>query len=217
MVRETEHFTIITNDENPIYIDDVVSSLEDSYHRIISSLGMEDNDGKITVKIYPTIEEFHTAMKMAGVPNWVLGSISGINEFSMASPISPGLPVSYEVMVNKLPIHEFTHVVVYNIVNPENIPYWLWEGVSLYMANQQVNLSEISLLNEGNFPSFEELSSMENSFRFGYSLVEFIVHNWSFERLKALLLSNGDIPATFYISTEKFHQDWQVYVFERYF
>ena len=212
MVRESEHFTIITCEPEPDYLDDIVAALEGNYQRVVGSLGMEGEIARTAVRIYPTIEEFHRAVNMVGAPNWALGSIWSSSEFRIASPMSPGLPVSCEDMTRKLPVHEFAHVVVSNIVNPESIPYWLWEGISLYMAGQRVDLSRLGSPREGEFPSFEELSSMPNSFQFGYSLVEFIVARWGVDTLKDLLMARGDVAAAYGISPEGFHDDWRGFV-----
>lgn len=216
MTGKTEHFDIYTGEDDPIYLPDLTGSLEENYTRIVSSLGMEGELPRISVRIYPTIEEFHKAVNMVGSPNWALGTISGTDEFSMASPLSPDLPVSYEDMTLKLPIHEFTHVVVYNIVDPQLIPYWLWEGISLYMAGQRADLSRLSNVQEGIFPEFDELGSMQNSFQYGYSLVEFIVETKGVQTLKDLLINKGNIEKTYDISIAKFYRDWQTFVAERY-
>ena len=216
MIHETEHFTLFIYEENPVYLEELVRNLEDNYFRIVSSLGMEGELPKTVVKIYPTIEAFHKGVNMKGAPNWALGTISGSNEFSIASPTSPDLPVSYQDMTERLPVHEFTHVVVYNIVNPEQIPYWLWEGISLYMAGQRVDLSRLDSVRDDIFPSFEEMNSMQNSFRFGYSLVEFIIDTWGVSTLKDLLLNRGNIELTYDTTTGRFNNEWREYVKSRY-
>ena len=216
MTHESEHFTIITYEPEPNYVDDIVTALEDNYQHTVSSLRMEEEIAKTSVRIYPTIEEFHQAVNMVGAPNWALGTIWRSDEFRITSPLSPGLPVSYDDMTQKLPVHEFTHVVVYNIVNPEKIPYWLWEGISLYMAGQRFDLSELSSLKEGGFPKFEELGSMQHSFQFGYSLVEFIIGRWGADTLKDFLLAYGNIEETYNVSVDTFHKDWRDFVTENY-
>jgi|SRR5690554_1980894 hypothetical protein len=212
MELETVHFIIQVHEVEPVYLDDLVESLESNYDFIVTSLQMGEGFPKTRVRIYPTIEEFHKGVNMEGSPNWVLGTISGNNEFSMASPLSPNLPVSYHEMTDKLPVHEFTHVVVYNIVDPEEIPYWLWEGISLYMAGQRVDLSQLKSLRSGKFPHYDELNSMTNSFQFGYSLVEYIVDTWGIRTLRSLLLNRGDIESTYGMSEVQFWEEWQNFV-----
>ena len=216
MVLETEHFIIQVYEEEPDYLYDLVESLESDYVFIVTSLQMGKNIPKTVVKVYPTIEEFHKGVNMEGSPNWVLGTISDNNEFSMASPLSPNLPVSYQEMTEKLPVHEFTHVMVHNIVDPREIPYWLWEGISLYMAGQRADLARLDSLQEDKFPSFEELNSIPNSFQFGYSLVEYITETWGIQTLKEFLQNRGDIEATYGTSEDNFWKGWQSFVNSEY-
>ncbi|MGB9906491.1 MAG: hypothetical protein ACPLRR_03770 [Candidatus Saccharicenans sp.] len=216
-VRETTHFIIVTYENNLQYLEEIISSLEENYERILTLLEMEEKIPKIVVRIYPTIKDFHQACNMVGAPTWAVGTAWGKSEFRMVSPLCPDLSISYQVMTHKLPVHELTHVMVSNIVNPASIPYWLWEGIALYMAGQSVNLALLTHLKEGKFPDFKDLNRLEYTFQFGYSLVEFIIERWGIFHLRSLLLAYGNIEKAMGISPESFYEKWKEFVKQKYF
>lgn len=216
-IWETDHFIIVFYEDSPQYLEEIVSSLEGNYERILKALQIEEKIPKIIVRIYPTIKDFHQACNMVGAPTWAVGTAWGKSEFRMVSPLCPDLSIPYQVKTQKLPVHELTHVIMSNIVNPAYIPYWLWEGISLYMAGQSVNLALLTGLKEDKFPDFKDLNKLENSFQFGYSLVEFIIERWGTSYLKSLLMAYGNLEKALGTSPESFYEKWKKFVKQKYF
>ncbi|MCJ7647458.1 MAG: hypothetical protein MUP85_02485, partial [Candidatus Lokiarchaeota archaeon] len=137
-------------------------------------------------------------------------------EIRMTAPTAQGIPITYKDMTEKLPVHEFTHCLVMNFIDPSQIPIWLWEGVSLYEAEQKYDLTKTQYIKEKKLPAFEELNSYQKAFEFGYSLVEYIISKWGKNRLKDLITANGNIENALGISQEEFYNGWNEFLKKNY-
>ncbi|MDQ7816910.1 MAG: hypothetical protein RDU14_07760 [Melioribacteraceae bacterium] len=188
----------------------ILETLTQIRPQILKDFGMDYLE-KITVKIYPTLESFHKAVNMENANNWVVGTAWGTNEFRMASPLCPNLPISFKVMTEILPVHEFTHLVTMRLTDPRKIPYWLWEGIALYHAGQKAELQKV-INHQDQLPDFKNLNSFQNAFTYGYSLIEFIIYKWGKETIPALIKNKGNIDSVLNIEPDQFLKMWMSFV-----
>lgn len=193
----------------------ILETLTKIRSKILKDLDV-DSLAKITIKLYPSIEIFHKSVNMQNANNWMVGTVWGMDEFRMVSPLSPNLPISYKVMTEILPVHEFTHIVTMRLADPRKIPYWLWEGIALYYAGQKTDLRQL-IKNQNQLPDFKSLNNFQNAFTFGYSLVECIINNWGKDSIPNLLKNDGNIESVFEIESDQFIVMWMNFIQLNYF
>ena len=117
-------------------------------------------------------------------------------------------------------MHEFAHNVALHLdSNCDNNPTWLWEATAVWEAEELVDPASLPCLTNGNFPTLTELNQRGGDcdiYRVGYTIAEFIVHQWGKADLRALIVSHGDIESLLGLSNEEFEAAWQEFVEERY-
>ena len=64
---------------------EVLSALEDNYTRITANL-RPVRTGLITVRLYPSLRAFHSAIGRPNLPNWAVGTAWGDSEIRAAYP-----------------------------------------------------------------------------------------------------------------------------------
>ena len=117
-------------------------------------------------------------------------------------------------------LHEFVHLVSLS-VNKGNgqIPKWLWEAEAIYESKRPPppNPANLACISSTNIPSLEDLNHHpSNIYRIGDLLAEFIVEAWSYEKLRELILTQGDVPVTLNISEQEFEKMWLSYTNSKY-
>ncbi len=190
------------------------SALHDNYARIKQELRVQRLP-TITVQIWSDEEQYQLAMEQAFGSRYPgsRGYVTGDRE----------LRLLYHRMLSaqKEAVHEFVHVVSLNL-NPDfgNNPRWLWEAVALYFAGELREPADVAYLQNGEFPTLEELdagfNSSKNIYDVGYLLVDYIVTQWGDDALINLIKANRDIPATLDVSMAEFESGWQQFVTEKY-
>ncbi|MCJ7650444.1 MAG: hypothetical protein MUP85_17685, partial [Candidatus Lokiarchaeota archaeon] len=117
-----DYFEIICYEKND-YASDIEKSILKKYHRLLEDYEIQKMD-KVTIRIYPSLAQFHEAVNMQGASNWVVATAWGNKEIRMTAPTAQGIPITYKDMTEKLPVHEFTHCLVMNFIDPSQIPIW---------------------------------------------------------------------------------------------
>ena len=136
--------------------------------------------------------------------------------------------------VEKVAVHEFTHAVVLKLlldnekqpVDAKNFdlkfskfPVWLWEAVSVYEAGQFHHPKMFALFANGSFPNLHELNDRSKSqtiYDVGYTITEYILHEYGNDKLVALIKSYGDLNAVLDVSEKEFTEGWHEFVEGRY-
>lgn len=215
-VKETEHFCIYYNDKDQPCIDDVAKQLEGNYDKIVEDL-KPGKLPKIKVKIYPSVEEFHKAIKMFNAPEWAVGAVWGYDEIGFVSPLNPGHHHGYDSIL-KTAVHEFTHCVVNNIMPGQYLPRWLWEGIALYEAGQFSHPKGFKPFRPGNYPTLSRLNDRSSPliYQVGYTIIEYIVEVWDMKAVRELIATCGNIKQVLGISEEQFEEGWFLYVKTKY-
>lgn len=212
---ETKHFKFYSKDKDKQCLKDLSNALEDNYTRIINDLHTSLNE-KIDVNIYSDLNTYHKAADRPDAPSWFVGNaVPGSNSIQMVNPSNAdGRPYS-DFM--KVIIHEFTHVVIMNI-NPDvyNIPSWLNEGVAVFEAKQDEGTEQVILKakSSNKFPSLEDLETNVSAFgnnggyQFSYSIIQYIVKNYGYDKLIALIKSPTDFDKILGVSKDDFQKEW---------
>lgn len=210
----TAHFDISSYDSDSTYLIELGNTLEDSYLRITTDLRTELSE-KLPIYIYSDPASFHVAIGRPDASDYTVGT-AGDGTIKMVSPINSRTH-SYEEML-KVAVHEFAHIVVSQI-NPDyiSIPIWLNEGVATYEAHQEPKQLGVSKYPTLKYPTLDELSAYDQSFSdldgysYSYTLVSFLVDEYGWEKIRALIDSYSDIEAILGVPENEFHALWTIY------
>jgi hypothetical protein len=119
-------------------------------------------------------------------------------------------------------LHEFVHAVTLFISEDfDNNPRWLWEAIAIFEAHDFRDPRTIPYLTYDVFPSLAELNGDFNKgnqkiYEVGYTLAEFIVTEWGYEKLHALIVSHGDLQQALSVTPAEFEFGWREFVRKKY-
>ncbi|SHK22524.1 hypothetical protein [Paramaledivibacter caminithermalis] len=205
-IKETEKFKFVCYEKDHAYMYDIEQSLKNNYEKVLHDLGLTRKVSKITVKVYPTLKEFHKNIGLTRAPKYIVGKKISEKEFKMVSPNAKGLVHTYEQIVNGVAVHEFTHCITDLVIKNRKVPKWLQESIALYEANQKIIPNELP-------DSFKEISEMKyNIYSIGYLLMEYLVKQYDVEIINKLLLAEGDIESVIGKKEDEFFNEWLEYV-----
>jgi RNA polymerase sigma-70 factor (ECF subfamily) len=194
---------------------DVLRVLEENLPRMENDL-RPPKTGAYTVRIYGSVAEYHRSLGMP-VPDWVVGSIAGDSELRIVSPSNPGPANSYQRML-KTAVHELAHCVTYRLTG-RTPPVWLWESIASFEAGDLLDPKQVSSLHSGSYPRFLSVTSQLQDteiYQLGFTVLEYIVHAWSMESVRQLVLNGGDIGAVLGVTEEQFYEGWYAFVQAKY-
>ncbi len=228
---ENSHFRIqytgISEDE----AGKVLTALEKTYGPVRNILHDPDHS-LIEVFIYPTREMFQARTGISG--SAVTGTSRGPTAFHMLYTdwLNSFLPTDPE----QIAVHEFVHCVQLNILieqfranttvteDPEfseafeqrftEYPQWLWESVSTYYAGEE-NVISIRYA-AGHGQSLEELSTDNDIYLLGYTVIAYVKEQWGEEKVGELIRNYGDTERVLDVTQENFETGWKKYVDENY-
>lgn len=221
---KTKHFTFLFSSSiDTTKIVELADALESNYLRIGNDLKTTPAD-HIETNIYAQRWRYIKATK-----NWGgSGNIEGISKLHFVEQ-AWGEPDS-----KKVAIHEFAHTVTLKLLldrepQPLNstdfdrkfstFPAWLWEGISVYEAQQFVDPKTLPYLNKGQHPNITELNNRIKGgkiYSCGYTIIEYILFKYKQENLIKLIESYGNIKTTFGLTEEQFCNDWYEFVTMKY-
>lgn len=209
LVLDSEHFTIYYTEGHEDPAEDVRAVLEANFDRIIENQQPAKQD-KYVVWLSPTLRTFHQAIDMPDAPAWVVGRSAGVEVIEMVSPGGTGQSHSYEELL-KVAVHEFAHYVTNRLAAEFKVPavVWLWESIALYEAGQERDLTDLSYMQTGNFPSFLDGSSGSTDiYHLGYWVADYIINNWGWEGIRELVACRGDVRQALGVTEDEFYAGW---------
>ena len=167
----------------------------------------------VTVTLYPSSEALRAAVAplVGSIPSFATGLVTAVDAVHILSPSLLSVPFSMAV-ANV--VHEFAHCVSMRLQpNLPNNPRWLWETVALYEAGQFVDPLSLTYLNGGPSPTFQQLSSFDNTaiYSVGASFGQFIVETWGRDRFRALIQANGNVMTVLGVTESEFIDGWLRY------
>ena len=163
---------------------------------------------KLEIVIYASHKDY---VEHTGNPSW---STAGYfpNGLLMSSGFS-----------KRLAVHELTHVLI-NRLNP-NTPRWLNEGIASHIGEDLLlPMSEVEYVVKNDMiPPFSSYSIVDptefmniRGYPLAYSMIEYIVSEYDWDRLTQLILSPNDFEGVFNMSGEEFWNSWKEQLEERF-
>lgn len=216
--KETDHFKFF-GDHVDHYIASLAKALEDNYERIVTDLRYPLTE-KVVVYIHSNLQSFHSAIGLMNGPDWL--RVSWIWE------ILHIVPNEYfnDLPADKAAVQALAGIITYKI-NPF-APNWLQQGIVAYEAKfsdktrikelitekfSKNEISTVSLL-ASNYNSF--LDNNEYVHSCAYTVVQFIVEKYGYEKLLLLLRSPYDFAGIFSCTEEEFSAMWFNFLKENY-
>jgi len=198
-------------------------ALENSYLKVGTNLNTIPAEN-IQVNIYAQRWRY---VKATG--NWsASGNIEGISKLHFVEN------AWLESEISKIAIHEFVHAVVLKLLierepkpfNAErfdkkflNFPVWLWEGLSVYEAEQFYEPNTLAYFEEGKYPQIEELNNRvkgQKIYTCGYTIIEYILKEYGKNKLIELIESYGDLKIVLNVTDEQFSSNWYNFIKKKY-
>lgn len=206
LVLDSQHFTIhyIRGNEGPA--EDVLTTLETNFDRIITNQQPLKQD-KYILWLYPNSDTFHQAIGMPEAPDWVVGRSVSEDEMAMVSPGGPGPPHSYESLL-QVAVHEFTHCVTNRLAAQHGVGavIWLWECIATYEAGQIGSLATLPYIQTGELPPFlDGTSGLDDIYELGYWIANYIINSWGWEGMRALVACGGDVRQALGVTEDEFY------------
>ncbi|MEW8955492.1 hypothetical protein [Clostridium sp.] len=221
--KETQHFIIYYTETDKTCIDKVSDILENSYHRITMNFNQQLQE-KLTIEIHSGMNKLHIALGLSNGPEWIRGGLSK-GKIVIASPLNPPPGSNFDNVLNTA-VHEFVHIIV-NKIN-DYTPRWLNEGIACYEAkdNDENWIRETvkdGLVNNM-IPTFKDLDTGEdfetffkgNGYQYSYTIVEFIIEEFGYEKLYNLIKSPNKFVEIFGVTEVQLQNNWIEYIKKNY-
>lgn len=220
---KTTHFTFLfSSSMDSSSVVELSKALEGSYSKISSSLNTTPAEN-IEVNIYAQRWRY---IKASG--HWsASGSIEGISKLHFVEN------AWLDSEISKIAIHEFVHAVFLKLLidrEPKpldekfdekfsTIPVWLWEGVSVFEAEQFYQPNTLAYFGNGRYPEISELnnrSAGQKIYTCGYTIIEYILVEYGKDKLIELIESYGDLKKVLNLTEEEFSSDWYHFIKSKY-
>ena len=221
---KTEHFTFLYSSSiDKTKISQLSDALESNYHRVGHDLKTTPSNN-IETNIYS-----HRWRYIKATRNWGgSGNIEGISKMHFLEQAWG------ETDNKKVAVHEFTHTVTLKLLiesepqplNPNEFdkkfstfPTWLWEGISVYEAQQFVDPKSLQYFSNGQYPSIAELNDRLKGgkiYSCGFTIIEYIIAKYGEDNFIQLIKNYGNLKATFNITEEQFCKEWYEFVNTKY-
>ncbi|NYB74158.1 hypothetical protein HZF24_08375 [Sedimentibacter hydroxybenzoicus DSM 7310] len=213
---ENENFTVHSFDKDKECIEDLAKALDENYDAITNNLSVSLKD-KVKVTIYPNIKSFHNNIGMQNAGDWLVG-VAWRNEIYMVSPLNPGSQHTYDSLM-KVIVHEFVHVVQFNIYPYRYPNRWMTDGLATYAAKQIPDKTIMKdLIDAGKNPSLSDMNSKDfekvNGYDFSYTVVEYLVKEYGYETIVAMIETPKKMYEILGKSLDEFENDWINYLKE---
>lgn len=221
---QTKHFTFrFGSTVDTTEITELSKALERSYLRIgndLKTIPADNIETNIYAQRWRYIKETN---------NWGgSGNIEGISKLYFVEQAWG------EADNKKVAVHEFAHTVTLKLLldhesQPVNskdfdkkfstFPIWLWEGISVYEAQQFVEPKTLPFLNNGQYPNISELNSRIKGgkiYSCGFTIIEYILFKYGQNNLIRLIQNYGNVKTTFNVTEEQFCKEWYEFLKTKY-
>ncbi len=219
----SKHFELYyssENESNESCAENSIKMLEKEYDRILKFLNVDEkNMPVIKINMYDNYEALR--QNLINETNYDLNDLSfdlrGIalthNSVYCTRKNKYGAIIDLETTL----LHEFTHTVTMALAPEQKNPDWLWDGIAMYMAQDEDRSEPYyeEMLN-GGIPEIYTLKNNDRDrYKYGYSLVEYIVEEYGREKLVELLKEYGDIEKVLNITESEFRDGWIEFLKEK--
>ncbi|GEM_PF-913458 len=208
---KSEHFELYYN--NTLYksnekANNTVEALEDVYHEILDTFKVsEENMPVVKINMYNSDKAYNDQIKALGKNVYnSKGYTKNTNRFYFVYHEDRDIPW-WKIFST----HEFVHTVNFYATPKKVINAWFTEGIAMYISQDQDYFGQYcydELIKTG-FGSYEKLCIKgDMSYKYGYSMVEYILTNYGQEQLIKLIYEYGNIEKALNISIEEFEVGW---------
>jgi len=221
---KTKHFTFLFSSSiDTTKIIELSDVLENNYQRIGKDLETTPADN-VETNIYAKRWRYIKSTK-----NWGgSGNIEGISKLHFVERAWG------ETDSKKVAIHEFTHTVTLKLLldheqqplNSKNFdkkfstfPTWLWEGISVYEAQQFIDPKTLPYLQNGQHPYLTELNNRIKGgkiYSCGFTIIEYILFKYGQENFIRLIENYGNVKRTFNVTDDQFCNEWYEFIKKKY-
>ncbi len=211
----SEHFELYynsNNELNELYASSSIEILEKEYDRILDFLDVDEKDMPVVkINMYDNYEAFRqNIIKEYNVDIDIglgaTGYARNTNTFSYTLRYKHNEFVGLETVA----LHEFAHNVT-RVLAPKKLhDSWIFEGTAMYLAQDadRYEHNYRKFLDEGIPEIYTLKKSNEDVYKYGYSMVEYIVETYGKEKLVELLREYEDIEKVLNISENEFRDGW---------
>jgi len=221
---KTKHFTFLFSSSiDTTKIIELSDVLENNYLRIGKDLDTRPTDN-IETNIYAKRWRYIKSTK-----NWGgSGNIEGISKLHFVERAWG------ETDNKKVAVHEFAHTVTLKLLldheqqplNSKNFdkkfstfPTWLWEGISVYEAQQFIDPKTLPYLQNGQHPNLTEFNNRLKGgkiYSCGFTIIEYTLFKYGQENFIRLIENYGDVKRTFNVTDEQFCNEWYEFIKKKY-
>jgi len=221
--RESTHFSLYSTAGDIPVLDTLASALEANYARITQHLGIQ-MAAKTSVRIYPDVKAYHSAIGYPDAPDWMVGGTWNGTVLMMVSPLHPGSIHTYASLMQVV-VHEFVHIAVAYARGADGfagLPRWLNEGFAQYEAgqtNDRVRASAAASLRAPKPPTLaqlDEASDMEfgnmNGYAVSVTLVDYLITTYGIDKLVQLIKAPASCEAIYGLPVSTLQEQWVAYM-----
>ena len=221
---KTTHFTFLfSRSIDASSVVELSEALEHNYARIAGDFNTTPAEN-IEVNIYAQRWRYIKATGRWGAS----GNVEGVSKLHFVEN------TWLDSEISKTAIHEFVHAVVLKLLidgEPKPInaklfdekflsfPVWLWEGLSVYGAEQFYDPKTLAYFNNGRYPQISELndrSKGQKIYTCGYTLIEYILEEHGKDKLIELIGSYGNLKKVLNLTDEQFSKNWHAFIKNKY-
>lgn len=210
----SEHFELYynsSNELNELYASSSIKILEKEYDRILGFLNVDKKDMPVVkINMYDNYEAFRqNIIKEYNVDDMgieLTGYAGSNNTFSYTLRRKHNKFVGLETVA----LHEFTHNVIRVLAPKGTHDSWIAEGIAMYLSQNEDRYEDNyrKFLDQGIPEIYTLKKNNEDVYKYGYSMVEYIVEAYGREKLVELLREYEDIEKVLNISENEFRDGW---------
>ncbi len=214
--HNTNHFSLFFAESLNVNTKvDIENKLENNFELVCDFFKVSKNF-HTNICIYEDKNKFHLDVYGEPRPSWSTGENVG-NTINAVDPNNTLPEHDYNDQLTTI-LHEFVHRVTY--LDGEMRPFWLSEGIAIYLSNQSIKSSFLYYLHF--FPPKTDilfgndygLFQNNGGYIFSSSIIEYIIEFFSIEKLKEILSNSRKNPFDILMKDkESFINDWLKYVY----
>ncbi|MBI4887655.1 MAG: PD40 domain-containing protein [Acidobacteria bacterium] len=231
-IYTTDHFEIYYYPELEQHLERVAGYAESAYQHVSAELKY-DLAFKIPLILFKTSSEFQQQNVIPGAAQEGVQAFAEPTRYRIVMPIDEPPDRLYHTIVHEL-THQFEFDIIPTSLIRRNVPLWVNEGLSDYMAGDWVPIDLMTVRDAAVadiVPKMTELEGYANVgnvrmvYNLGHALFEFVESRWGKEGIRQFLFSlrksviGGGEDAymeAFRLSPEEFDQEFDKYLKDRF-
>lgn len=213
---KSDHFELYYNSDNKsskLNAEGSIEILENEYGSIIDFFGADENEIPIVkINMYEDYEQLRQVLIKE--LNYDINLLKSINIAGFAVKTNTFYYIlrhdERNVDLKTLLVHEFTHNVTMALANKKRHDDWMWEGLAMYLAQDKDKYEPYyeDMINNG-LPQIIKLRFYSlDRYKYGYSMVEYIIEEYGKEKLIELFKEYEDFGKVLNVTEVEFRDGW---------